>query len=188
MPQPPTNHPIDDIKDVTSNWCNWVRCAGLTEGRLSSFNVVSWRGIYGWIPSLKLTARTWKWMVGIQSFPFGMAYFQGRTVSFRECNISAVLFYFLLKAWWFMMIVLFNLFLDDRMINGNVPQPCLFFVYSRRVWKTKQPHHDMNVTLPVSHSNQVLNIETTKIQGSLCNFLEPGGFNRVSTMTYVLNF
>ncbi len=26
----------------------------------------------------------WKWMVGIRSFPFGMAYFQGRTVSFRE--------------------------------------------------------------------------------------------------------
>ena len=26
-----------------------------------------------------------KWMVGIRSFPFGKAYFQGRTVSFREC-------------------------------------------------------------------------------------------------------
>ena len=77
-------------------------------------------------------------------------------------------------------------FLDDRMINGNVPQPCLFLVSSRRVWKTKQPHYDMNVTLPVSHSNQVLNIETTKIQGSLCNSLEPGGFNRVSTMKYAI--
>ncbi len=38
------------------------------------------------LPSLKLTARTWKWMVGIRSFPFGMANFQVRTVSFRECN------------------------------------------------------------------------------------------------------
>ena len=27
----------------------------------------------------------WKWMVGIRSFPFGMDYFQGRTVSSREC-------------------------------------------------------------------------------------------------------
>ncbi len=35
---------------------------------------------------LKLTACTWKWMLGIRSFPFGMAYFQGRHVSFREGN------------------------------------------------------------------------------------------------------
>ena len=36
------------------------------------------RGFGEVIPSLKLTAfRTWKWMVGIRSFPFGMAYFQG---------------------------------------------------------------------------------------------------------------
>ena len=40
-----------------------------------------------WIlPFGKLTVRTWKWMVGIRLFPFGMAYFQGRgPVSFREC-------------------------------------------------------------------------------------------------------
>ena len=40
------------------------------------------------IPSLKLTARTWKMimMVGIRLFPFGIAYFQGQTVSVRECN------------------------------------------------------------------------------------------------------
>ena len=32
---------------------------------------------------------TRKWMVGIRLFPFGMAYFQGRTVSFREdMNLS----------------------------------------------------------------------------------------------------
>ena len=36
------------------------------------------------IPSLKLTNCPWKWMVGRRSFPFGMAYFQGRTVSFWE--------------------------------------------------------------------------------------------------------
>ena len=28
--------------------------------------------------------RTWKWMVGIELFPFGMGYLQGRTVSFSE--------------------------------------------------------------------------------------------------------
>ena len=36
------------------------------------------------IRSLKLTFCTWKWMIGRWSFPFGMAYFQGRTVSFKE--------------------------------------------------------------------------------------------------------
>ena len=30
------------------------------------------------------TLSLWKWMVGIRSFPFRMANFQGRTVSFRE--------------------------------------------------------------------------------------------------------
>ena len=39
------------------------------------------------LPSLKLTDPTWKWMVGRRSFPFGMAYFQVRTVSFRECAL-----------------------------------------------------------------------------------------------------
>ena len=38
------------------------------------------------VPSLKLTACTWKWMVGRRLFPFGIAYFQGRTVSFGECT------------------------------------------------------------------------------------------------------
>ena len=33
------------------------------------------------LPSLKLTARTWRWMVGIRSCPFGKVYFKGRTVS-----------------------------------------------------------------------------------------------------------
>ena len=37
------------------------------------------------IDSLKLAFRTWKMMVGRPSFPFGITYFQGRTVSFREC-------------------------------------------------------------------------------------------------------
>ena len=40
------------------------------------------------VPSLKLTARTWKLMLGIRSFPLGMNYLQARTVSFRECRIS----------------------------------------------------------------------------------------------------
>ena len=38
------------------------------------------------LPSLKLTARPWKWMVGRQAFPIGMSHFQGQTVSFREGN------------------------------------------------------------------------------------------------------
>ena len=29
------------------------------------------------LPSLKVTVRTWKWMVGIRSFPFGMGFFAG---------------------------------------------------------------------------------------------------------------
>ena len=37
------------------------------------------------VQGLKLTACIWKWRVGIRSFPSGMAYFRGRTVSFREC-------------------------------------------------------------------------------------------------------
>ncbi|CAE6970790.1 cry [Symbiodinium sp. CCMP2592] len=50
--------------DVTSNWANWVRCAGLTEGRLSSFNVVRQSqkldpdGVYlkRWLPELEQVA------------------------------------------------------------------------------------------------------------------------------------
>ena len=42
-------------------------------------------GNFGHLPSLKLTVSTWKWMVGIRSFPFAMAYFLGY-VSFRECK------------------------------------------------------------------------------------------------------
>lgn len=53
------SHLID--YDVTSNWCNWVRCAGLTESRLSSFNVVRQSqkfdpmGLYlrRWLPELQ---------------------------------------------------------------------------------------------------------------------------------------
>ena len=36
---------------------------------------------------------TWKWMVGIRLFPFGMDHFRGRTVSFRECTNLNVMFY-----------------------------------------------------------------------------------------------
>ena len=45
------------------------------------------------LPPLKLTVRTWKWMVGIRSFPFGMGYFQVRTVSFRECSFLSQISY-----------------------------------------------------------------------------------------------
>ena len=54
------------------------------------------------IPSPKNSYSPWKWLVRRQTFPFGKAYFQGRTVSFRECK------YFLKnfpetppkKKWW----------------------------------------------------------------------------------------
>ena len=39
------------------------------------------------IPSLKLTVRTRKWMVGILVSFWVSAYFHGRTASFRECII-----------------------------------------------------------------------------------------------------
>ena len=39
------------------------------------------------LPCLKLTARTWQWMIGIRSFPCGIwPIFRGEDVSFRECN------------------------------------------------------------------------------------------------------
>ena len=41
---------------------------------------------------------TWRWMVGRRSFPFGMAYFQGRTVSFREGILMEISLKFLLAA------------------------------------------------------------------------------------------
>ncbi len=44
-------------------------------------------------PSLKLTARTWKWMVGRRSFPFGAGLFSGAiAVSFREGKIPQSFF------------------------------------------------------------------------------------------------
>ena len=46
-----------------------------------------------WVPSLKLTARTWKWMDGIRSFPFrARPIFRGY-LSFRECIY-----------WWWILI------------------------------------------------------------------------------------
>ena len=47
---------------------------------------MGWLNQFNHLPSLKLTARTWKWMLGIRSFPFGMAFFFH--VSFRECKSS----------------------------------------------------------------------------------------------------
>ena len=43
------------------------------------------------VPSPKLTARTWKWMVGILVSFCVSAYFQGRTVSLRECSSATYL-------------------------------------------------------------------------------------------------
>jgi len=45
-----------------------------------------------WLPSLKLTIRTWKGMVGIRSFPSGMPLFLGAffAVSFRERLVTAL--------------------------------------------------------------------------------------------------
>ena len=53
----PTSHPLrkEDDRNQTSNFC---------------------------VPAVNPS--TWKWMIGRRSFPFGMAYFQVRTVSFRE--------------------------------------------------------------------------------------------------------
>ena len=45
-----------------------------------SLSLIYWQpNAHNLLPSLKLTC-----FVGIRSFPFGMAYFQGRAVSFRE--------------------------------------------------------------------------------------------------------
>ena len=47
---------------------------------------------YEKIPSVKLTARTWTWMVGIRLFPFGaQRIFRGLAVCFREDNIHPIL-------------------------------------------------------------------------------------------------
>ena len=45
------------------------------------------------ISSLKLTICHWKRMVGRRSFPVGMAYFEGQTASFRECNCVECVFW-----------------------------------------------------------------------------------------------
>ncbi len=51
----------------------------------TQFYDVMWWGFHKLLPFLKLTVRTWIWMVGIRSFLSGRPIFQGRTVSFREC-------------------------------------------------------------------------------------------------------
>ena len=50
-------------------------------GPVGDFLDISARGIYIYIYTPETT---WKWMVGRRSFPFGIVYFQVRTVSFRE--------------------------------------------------------------------------------------------------------
>ena len=50
-------------------------------GPVGDFLDISARGIYIYIYTPETT---WKWMVGRWSFPFGIVYFQVRSVSFRE--------------------------------------------------------------------------------------------------------
>ena len=53
-----------------------------------------------WLHSLKLTVRTWKWMVGIRSFPFGFRpIFRGKlAVSFRESTNFQSTWYYLIQS------------------------------------------------------------------------------------------
>ena len=72
-------------------------CGLASEGRSSSQGSMKTKttggrcrklGLYlGLVPSLKLTVRTWKWMVGRLISFWGPAYFQGQAVSFRECKV-----------------------------------------------------------------------------------------------------
>ncbi len=73
----------------------WIRCfCSVAQARLNPDAwvrvVKEWPGVRslrnsGEIPSLKLTVRPWKWMVGIRSFPIGLRpIFRGENVSFRE--------------------------------------------------------------------------------------------------------
>ena len=69
-------------------WPGWARQGkGPSWGHLGGFEP-SYGGNLKIYHSLKLTAKdsksSWKWMVGILSFLDGL-FFQGRTVSFREC-------------------------------------------------------------------------------------------------------
>ncbi len=57
---------------------NWIISLGL------GANKKYWKPPANLLPSLKLTARPWKWMVGRWISFWGPAQFQGRTVSFRE--------------------------------------------------------------------------------------------------------
>ena len=61
-----------------------------------------------------------KWLVGRRSFPFGTAYFQGWTVSFRECMFVFLHVCFLMLAvflswfcwWWICMIYVNSMMVD----------------------------------------------------------------------------
>ena len=100
--------PENSNKHKHLNWChltrwNWtknvrlmaVRCVreSLSEeccGR-SWFRPDNKKYLYHLISTLlELTVRTWKMVVGRRSFPFGMAHFQVRTVSFREGTVIVI--------------------------------------------------------------------------------------------------
>ena len=58
-------------------------------GRNLQMSLENWKKINRplvWCSSFpgSLTVRPWKWMVGSDEFPFGIPYFQGRTVKLRE--------------------------------------------------------------------------------------------------------
>ncbi len=93
------------VKPSAFDW--FARCVTTLNPMLSTNLAAAGRSIWGYLPSnnIRFTSRPikwtmvviplpetnskspWKWTVGIRSFPFGaQAYFQGRTVSFREGN------------------------------------------------------------------------------------------------------
>ena len=69
---------------------HYIRCFCGVDGLITVLRVPSLKGTTIFpmkLPSLKLTVRTWKWIVGIGLFPFEIAYFQGLLlwVSGRVC-------------------------------------------------------------------------------------------------------
>ena len=92
VPRPPPQKKTP--KDLPSLRKSWVlekkqtqRAEELVVGaRSTSTNLPGWNlgFLVGNLPTLKLTACPWKWMVGRWVSFWDPSYFQGRTVSFRE--------------------------------------------------------------------------------------------------------
>ena len=91
---PQATPPKKTPKDLPSLRKSWVlekkqtqRAEELVVGaRSTSTNLPGWNlgFLVGNLPTLKLTACPWKWMVGRWVSFWDPSYFQGRTVSFRE--------------------------------------------------------------------------------------------------------